>query len=602
MLIDLFFSFLRKGFVLYLSYTGFFMKKLKETLSEARKDIDQSFKNLTAAFAEAGSATGHGKPGQAESGLDILYKLLLEYHQQTNKALNRVSAEMEHFENCFAELISEKDQFKALYDSCVMFSSHTELENLIAFAIDQLIAHLKADRGFLILVNERGETEFLISRNFEGETIDQPAKEVSLTVIRQTLDLLKPVRIDDHNVSEHLIRKGSFVRLGLSSVLSVPVVYRKNLLGVIYLDRKEGSPVFQNREQSFLIAFARQVAFRIQELKEIHHTKSRAELHDKTCLQLLRERYHFSEIIGKSEKLTTILELCVKVAPTDATALILGESGVGKELIARALHFNSERSGHPFIAINCGAIPSDLLESELFGYEAGAFTGASKAKPGKFEQAHNGTLFMDEIAELSFNLQSKILRFLQTHECERLGGNRQIKINVRVIAATNKPLFQLVKDKKFREDLYYRLNVVQIEVPSLRERPEDIHLLVDHFIRKYGNGKITGIDDDALSVLEHYRWDGNIRELENVIQRAVILSNTPEINIRDLPPEIVAESEERYKIKTGLTLDEAENDFRKWFIIRTLQKTHNNKAKAAELLGINRSHFFKILNQLNIEI
>ncbi len=576
------------------------MIKITESIKNIQSVLEESFRVLSGEFARVNDAVQHNELSMIEKTINSLFRAYLDKHRTIQNRIDQLTRDSERIEKQFEDLYSEKDQFKALYDSCVMFSTESELQGLITFAMDQLTYHLKGDRGFLILVNELGDTEYLVSKNFDGENIDKPALEVSGTVIRQTIEILKPVKIDDHNSAELMMRKGSFVRLGLCSVLCVPVIYRKSMLGVVYLDRKEGSAVFNDRDQSFLIAFAKQIAFRVNELNELQRTKNDFERQEKTRLQVLRERYHFSEIIGKSEALMKIMELCVKVAPTEASILILGESGTGKELFARAMHFNSDRSEQPFVAINCGAIPSDLLESELFGYEPGAFTGASKAKPGKVEMAHRGTLFLDEIAELSLNLQAKILRLLQTHEIERLGSNIVRKIDIRIIAATNQPLFQMVKEGTFREDLYYRLNVVQIEIPPLRERPEDIHLLVDHFIRKYGAGKISGIHEEALTVLESYRWDGNIRELENVIQRAVILSTKSELQIQDMPPEIVAQSEERYRIISDQTLENAENDFRKWFILRTLRKTNNNKAKAAELLGVNRSHFYKILNQLGI--
>lgn len=577
------------------------MHKLTETVQELQTAMDESLKALSAKFATIHTLLKSADIAAADQSVNELFRMYLETHRKINGHLKLLMAEADRQEKKFGELHLEKEQFKALYDTCVLFASESELEGLIAFAMDQLTYHLQADRGFLILINERGDTEYLVSRNFEGETIDEPAREVSKTVIRQTLDILEPIKVDHSDASDQLIRQGSFVRLGLCSVLSVPVIYRKQLLGVVYLDRKEGAVCFTDRDLAFLAAFARQIAFRINELKELQTAKSDMERRDRSRLQGLRAQHRFEEIIGKSDALTRVLEICAKVAATDATVLILGESGVGKELIARALHFNSDRFEGPMIAVNCGAIPADLLESELFGYEPGAFTGAVKAKPGRFELAHRGTLFLDEIAELSVNLQAKILRVIQTREIERLGGTGSKKIDIRLIAATNKDLARRVREGKFREDLYYRLKVVVIEVPPLRERKDDIQLLVNYFIRKYGEHRVTAITDEALEVLENYRWDGNIRELENVIQRAIVLAGSSMIGIADLPAEIASETGQDFKAPSGQTLDEAEAEFRKWFIIRTLRKTGNNKAKAAELLGVNRSHFFKILNQVGIK-
>lgn len=573
---------------------------MNDLIQELQKKTDEGFKDFSARFSELNVILSQKDYSQFEKKLSDFFKTYLEHHREFNAQIVKLGDRIKKFDQRVEELATEKEQFKALYNSGMAISTESELQGLIAFAMDQLTYHLRAERGFLILVGESGQKEYFVSKNFEGQNVDDPANEVSSTVIQKTLDMLRPVKIDDDSLTESFVKQGSFVRLGLRSVLCVPIIYRKYLLGVVYLDRRDDTKPFSENDQSFLMAFARQIAFRVNELKEMKNLHIEFERRDRSRLQELREQYNFKEIVGKSEKLVQILELAAKVAPTDASVLILGESGTGKELIARAIHFNSERYDKKFVAINCGAIPSELLESELFGYEPGAFTGAVKSKLGKFELAHQGTLFLDEVAELSVNLQAKILRAVQTKELERLGSTETRKIDVRIIAATNKKLSDLIKEGKFREDLYYRLKVVEIVVPPLRERKEDIHLLIHSFIQKYGQPKVTSISDDAVDVLEHYPWHGNIRELENVIQRAIILSTTPVLQIQDLPLEIISKVESGYKIKKDGSLDEAEKDFRKWYIHRTLRKVNNNKTKAAELLGINRTHFFRMLNQLGI--
>jgi len=255
----------------------------------------------------------------------------------------------------------------------------------------------------------------------------------------------------------------------------------------------------------------------------------------------LQERYEYSKIIGKSAPMQRIYQLIEKVAPTKATVLITGESGTGKELIARAIHFNSPRSSRPFISVNCGALPETLLESELFGHERGAFSGAVSQRKGRFELAHEGTLFLDEISEMPTPLQVKLLRILQEMEFERVGGSQTLKVDVRMVAASNRVIKDEVAEGRFRADLFYRLNVVNIHLPPLRERTDDIPLLINHFLAKYaqqdGRPKIS-IDPDALRCLLDYAWPGNVRELENVIERVVILCNGEEIRTKDLPPEI----------------------------------------------------------------
>ncbi|MBL7995405.1 sigma-54-dependent Fis family transcriptional regulator [bacterium] len=576
------------------------MQNITELLDDLNKKLDEGFKDLSARFADLNNSLARKDYSRAETILSALFKTYMESHRLTNSHVVQLGSDIKKFENQVETIAAEKEQFKALYNSGMSISNKNELQGLITFAMDQITYHLRAERGFLILVDETGQKEYFVSKNFDGQNINDPANEVCTSVIKKTLDVLQPVKIDDDSMTDSFTKQGSFVRLGLRSVLCVPIIYRKTLLGVVYLDRRDDVKSFSDNDLSFLMAFAKQTAFRVNELKEMKNVQHEYERRDRSRLQELREKYNFKEIVGTSEKLVQILELSAKVAPTDVPILILGESGTGKELIARAIHFNSDRFDRKFIAINCAAIPSDLLESELFGFDPGAFTGAVKSKLGKFELAHQGTLFLDEIAELSVNLQAKILRVVQTKELERLGSTETRRIDIRIISATNKKLDALIKEGKFREDLYYRLKVVEIVVPPLRDRKEDIQLLINYFIQKYSQNKITSISDEAVDILEHYQWDGNIRELENVIQRAAILSSTSTIQSNDLPLEIIAKVDSGYKIKNKISLEEAEKDFRKWFIVRTLRKVNNNKTKAAELLGINRTHFFRMLNQLGI--
>ncbi|MGC9193826.1 MAG: sigma-54-dependent transcriptional regulator [Syntrophobacteraceae bacterium] len=255
----------------------------------------------------------------------------------------------------------------------------------------------------------------------------------------------------------------------------------------------------------------------------------------------LQGKYHFGNIIGKSLKMQRIFELIEKVAPTKATVLITGDSGTGKELIARAIHYNSPRNEQPFISVNCGALPENLLESELFGHEKGAFSGAVNQRKGRFELAHEGTLFLDEISEMSFPLQVKLLRILQEMEFERVGGSHTLKVDVRMVAASNRNLKEEAASGRFRSDLYYRLNVVHVHLPSLKERKDDLPLLVNHFLAKYAKEAMREsivMSSEALGRILDYDWPGNVRELENAIERAIILSSGKEIEVKDLPGEV----------------------------------------------------------------
>ena len=303
------------------------------------------------------------------------------------------------------------------------------------------------------------------------------------------------------------------------------------------------------------------------------------------------DRFDFSRIIGRSGKMIALLDTLAMVAPSDATVLIMGESGTGKEVIANAIHHNSPRAGQPFIKVSCAALPETLLESELFGHEKGAFTGAVSRREGRFQLAHRGTIFLDEVGEMSPALQTKLLRVLQEKEFEPLGSARTIKVDIRVIAATNKDLTKEVKEGRFREDLYYRLNVVPITMPPLRERKEDIPPLADHFLAVYrekNRKPLKGISGKALDLLVRYDWPGNIRELENCIERAVIMAREEMITPVDFPSQIQRLSGEGAKegsaIPYGMSLAEMEREL----IVKTLAETGGNRTRASEVLGINR--------------
>jgi len=293
--------------------------------------------------------------------------------------------------------------------------------------------------------------------------------------------------------------------------------------------------------------------------------------------------------IGSSPAFRRMMMLIDQVADSSATVLIQGESGTGKELVAKTIHARSARRKGPFVAVNCAALPETLLESELFGYEKGAFTGAAGRKEGRFELADGGTLFLDEVADLSPVTQPKILRVLQEGEFERLGGTRTLRVDVRIVAATNQDLAQMVREKRFREDLYYRLNVITINVPPLRERREDIHVLAQHFLRMYAaknNRKLEGFTDEALRRLEAYAWPGNVRELENVIERGVVLARSAQMDVADLPPEIAGATplpEGVLSVRIGTPLAEVEQRL----LEETLRVTKGNKTLTARLLGID---------------
>jgi putative PEP-CTERM system response regulator len=314
--------------------------------------------------------------------------------------------------------------------------------------------------------------------------------------------------------------------------------------------------------------------------------------------QRLEERYRFENIIAKSPKMQQVIEVIKVVAKSNATVLITGESGTGKELVARAIHSQSYRKDKPFIAVSCAALPESLLESELFGHEKGAFTGAHVQRRGKFEIANRGTLFLDEIGEMSANIQVHLLRVLEEKEFTRVGGNELIKVDVRVISATNKDMKKAVASGQFREDLYYRLNVVTIELPPLRERKEDIPLLAQHFLKKFAvenQKEITGFSPEASDFLLKYDWPGNVRELENAIERAIILAKNSYIDAADMPQENLQLVQ---STPVGKSLEEVEKEH----ILNVLSETGGNYSQAARILGISRITLYNKMRNFGLSV
>lgn len=317
-----------------------------------------------------------------------------------------------------------------------------------------------------------------------------------------------------------------------------------------------------------------------------------------------RRKRLFESIVGNSARMRDIFALIAKVADTESTILILGESGTGKELVAKALHYQSERRERPFVAINCSALPANLLESELFGHKKGAFTGAVQDKVGLFEEADGGTIFLDEIGSMELPLQTKLLRVLQERMVRRVGDNRSVPIHVRVLAASNEPLFEKTKTGAFREDLYYRLAVIPVEVPPLRERAEDIPLLVTHFLERNASHsrkvKAFRIEEEALELICHYRWPGNVRELENAIERACALCDDGVLTVKDLPPQVRAESEshaeKNFAVPVGYTLSEFTALQEKLYIQETIRFTGGTREAAARMLGISPATLYRKLD------
>jgi transcriptional regulator with GAF, ATPase, and Fis domain len=463
--------------------------------------------------------------------------------------------------------------------------------------LDLLFEVVPAERGVVLLTDGifRGpETQFSsvfgVDRRRGPDESIRVSRTVTQSVLHHGESLLISTQTEKGNIEAE-----SFVSDQPASLLCVPLKMLERTLGVIYLDTKEPDTVFDKDHLQLVSAVAAITAVAIENARHIEYLVSENK-------RLVADFNIEHNMVGESEAVRGVLQFISKVAPTDSTVLLSGESGTGKELAARAIHQNSKRANKPFMAVNCAALAESLLESELFGHERGSFTGALVQKKGRLEVADEGTVFLDEIGELSPAIQVKLLRVLQERQFERVGGTRPIKVDIRVITATNRNLEEAVSQGLFRQDLFYRLNVVSLEMPSLRERPEDILLLANYFAAKYGekcNRRIAGISAEAQGRLRAYDWPGNIRELENAIERAVVLGTTDQILVEDLPESIWETEPEADSPATKY--HEAVTQTKKQIILSAMEQAHGSYTAAAKLLGVHPNYLHRLIRNLNLK-
>ena len=467
------------------------------------------------------------------------------------------------------------------------------LEELQKKLLELLFEVVPAEQGAILLsAAEPGSFETMFGLDRFGNL--DAAIKVSRTIARQVLNEGVAILSNYSAGAEALDVAESLVASRTSALLCVPLKMLDRTLGIIYLATSEPATQFDNDHLQLVSAVAGIAAVAIENARHVESLESEN--------QILRADARLEHnMVGESPPMQQVYAFVSKAAPTDSTVLISGESGTGKELAARALHQSSKRADKPFMAVNCAALAESLLESELFGHEKGAFTGALAQRKGRLEVADGGTLFLDEIGELSPALQVKLLRVLQEREFERVGGTRTIKVDIRLIAATNRDLDEAIAKGSFRQDLYYRLNVVSLEMPALRKRQEDIPLLASYFAVKYAdkcNRRVTGISPEARARLVNYDWPGNVRELENAIERAVVLGTTELILAEDLP-EAVLESE----ISTGAVLTkyhEAVAETKKQIILSAMDQAKGSYTEAAKILGVHANYLHRLIRNLNL--
>ena len=505
------------------------------------------------------------------------------------------------------EMEQERRTFRTLYELSNIIYSERDVGVLLEEVVDSVVEITSCERCFLKIFDENKNVKLSLAKDSEKKEIEEEREDLNDRIVETATETGNAVCITQLLAQELDEQKEEQV-YPVISVLCVPLMSKERAIGVIYLDDGKADSYFTPDDASLLTSLGERVAVALENNLLFTELKESQE----KLLQDLRGRFKFDEILGNSPQMVEVLKTVADVADTDATVLIEGESGTGKELLARAIHFNSGRSKKPFVPINCAAIPETLLESELFGYEKGAFTGAVQKKLGKFEVANGGTIFLDEIGEMSPLLQVKILRFLQSRQFEPLGSNRIKKSDVRIIAATNKDLFSLVKENQFREDLFYRINVINIKLPALRERRLDIAPLAESFAVRYGkkNGKkIKGIDPEALNILNRYSFPGNIRELENIVERAAILAQGEWITKDDLPKVTIEGNGLDYKTKVPESYGEmralkkkAIEEIEKSFLDHILTKHEHNISKAAEEVRMHRVELHRLINKYRWDV
>ncbi|MEP6705911.1 MAG: sigma 54-interacting transcriptional regulator [Pyrinomonadaceae bacterium] len=485
-------------------------------------------------------------------------------------------------------------ELNALLKISTTINSIRNLRELQHRLLELILEVIPAEREAILLV-DGSPAAFSSVSGWNRKTGPDDSLKVSRTITNQVLDEEVALLSNDILENERADGTPSLIAARVCSVLCVPLVSFNKSLGVIYLDTSNPTGRFDEGHLQLLTAIAGIAAIAIENVQHLEWLE--VETHR------LQEQFHLEhKMIGESAPMREVYNLLAKAAPTESTVLLRGESGTGKELAAHAIHLNSSRAAKSFVAINCATLSETLLESELFGHEKGAFTGAIAQRRGKLEVADGGTVFLDEVGELTPMIQAKLLRVLQEREFERVGSTRNIKVNVRIIAATNKNLEDAIRSGSFRQDLYYRLNVISITIPPLRERREDISLLASYFVAKYSKlckRRVSGISLEARNILRSYDWPGNVRELENAIERAVVLGSSEALQCEDLPETLLEAESGTSPEDVGYY--EALREMKKQLLNKTLEQTGGSYTEAAKLLGIHPNNLHRLMRSLDLK-
>jgi len=498
------------------------------------------------------------------------------------------------------ELVLDPASLLRLVELGKVLADETDPAQVLRIVLHEAIELSGTDRGFVVLVS--GESlEFAIAENLDWSEVEQPAFEVSKTLIRKAIEDAKPIflRLAD-DADEHEAAR-SLAEIGAHSVACVPLVRSGNALGVLYLDGRDPAHVFTPAQERLIELFASQAASALENARA-HRAKSQALAAAEATIRRQRgeaeRREHYDELVGASDEMQELYRKLDLIVPTEAPVLILGETGTGKELAARIIHNAGPRGSRAFIAANCASMAESLLETELFGHERGAFTGADRPRPGLFEHAHGGTIFLDEVGDMSPRMQADLLRVLQSGEVRRVGGRDAKRVDVRVIAATHRDLEQMIRRGDFRHDLYFRLNVLSLRLPALRDRSSDIPLLVRELLVRFAPAgqPVPVVSERVMRRLASHPWTGNVRELENVVRRLLVLG-VETIEVEHLPAEIFGRRPAHSPLNSASTLRRVEAEA----IRRAVEDAGGSRTEAARRLGIDRKTLYLKLKRLDVE-
>ena len=533
-----------------------------------------------------------------------------------------VAADRRDDREIIAQLMRERSNLLRLAEINKALNTEIDVHRLLEVIIDAVIELTNAERGFLITVNG-GEMEFEVARNFMEAEVENPEVAVSRSIANQVMSEQRPVMSINAREDERFSSVQSIINLGLRSVLCVPLIVRAECVGAVYVDNRLNKGVFSDENRAVIETFADQAAIAVDNARRMHEQREKNTELERTKKELDRMnrglvdtvrsqsselkkararlegsgrakgiRYHYGSIVGSSSTRTELVALLERIIDSDYPVLIQGESGTGKDLVASAIHFNSRRASQAYVSENCAALPETLLESELFGHEKGAFTGALSRRKGLLEIAHGGTLFLDEVGDMSPGMQTKLLRFLQDGAFRPVGGTRTVRVDVRIISASNRSLTDLVDAGQFRQDLFYRLNVLPVNIPPLRDRREDIPELVAHFgallSGEVGREDLR-IDPEVIDLFCKYHWPGNVRDLENELRRLVTLADDRVVG--DLVSERIRRNPDTtFLLEEIKDLDLASKveAIEKHEIADAMRLSDGNKSKAARRLGISR--------------